>query len=160
MSPSPTHSYEDKEKSPAVEHNTLETSPDDVIVNRFAFMGPALSKLFASGVEARGVERVPEDQRETKNTWNNLLMWWSVNTVLTTIPIGVLAQEFYTLTLPHAIATIFCFGAIGATATAFIATLGPQTGLRTMIITRYSSGYVGCTIYSVLNILTQSESVT
>jgi len=39
--------------------------------------------------------------------------------------------------------------------TAFIATLGPQTGLRTMIITRYSSGYVGCTIYSILNILTQ-----
>lgn len=25
----------------------------------------------------------------------------SVNTVLTTIPIGVLAQEFYTLTLPY-----------------------------------------------------------
>ena len=39
--------------------------------------------------------------------------------------------------------------------TAFIATLGPQTGLRTMVITRYSSGYIGCTIYSILNILTQ-----
>lgn len=48
-----------------------------------------------------------------------------------------------------------CFGALGAVATAFIATLGPQTGLRTMIITRFSSGYVGCTIYSILNILTQ-----
>lgn len=55
----------------------------------------------------------------------------------------------------HAIATIMCFGALGAVATAFIATLGPQTGLRTMIITRFSSGYVGCTIYSILNILTQ-----
>ena len=55
----------------------------------------------------------------------------------------------------HAIATIFCFGALGAVATAFIATLGPQTGLRTMIITRYSSGYLGGTIYSILNILTQ-----
>ena len=31
---------------------------------------------------------------------NSLLMWWSVNTVLTTIPIGVLAQEIFTLTLP------------------------------------------------------------
>ena len=55
----------------------------------------------------------------------------------------------------HAIATIFTFGAIGAASTAFIATLGPQTGLRTMIITRYSSGYVGGTIYSFFNILTQ-----
>ena len=50
-----------------------------------------------------------------------------------------------------AIATILCFTALGAFATAFIATLGPQTGLRTMIITRFSSGYVGCTIYSILN---------
>jgi purine-cytosine permease-like protein len=47
------------------------------------------------------------------------------------------------------------FGALGATATAFIATLGPKTGLRTMVITRFSSGYVGGTIYSILNILTQ-----
>ncbi|KAF8171960.1 permease for cytosine/purines, uracil, thiamine, allantoin-domain-containing protein [Mycena galopus ATCC 62051] len=154
---SPTHSYEDKEKNPTALEN-LEASPDeDVIINRFSgsLMGSVMSKLFASGVEARGVERVPEDQREKKNMWNNLLMWWSVNTVLTTLPIGVLAQEFFTLTLPHAIATIFCFAALGATVTSFIATLGPRTGLRTMIITRYSSGYVGCTIYSVLNILTQ-----
>jgi len=75
--------------------------------------------------------------------------------VLTTIPIGVLAQFTFTLTLPHAFATIFCFGALGSMATAFIATLGPQTGLRTMVIARYSSGYIGGIFYSVLNILTQ-----
>ncbi|KAJ7643966.1 purine-cytosine permease [Roridomyces roridus] len=150
-----THSFEDKERGPDVVAREDEVAPDDVLVKRFGSMGPLMSKLFASGVEARGVERVPEDQREEKNMWNNLLMWWSVNTVLTTLPIGVLAQEFYTLTLPHAIATIFCFAALGSVATSFIATLGPKTGLRTMIITRYSSGYVGCTIYSILNILTQ-----
>lgn len=82
-------------------------------------------------------------------------MWWSVNTVLTTIPIGFLAQEFFTLTLPHAIGVIMGFGALGAICTAFIATLGPQTGLRTMIIARFSSGYVGGIIYAILNILTQ-----
>ncbi|THH15143.1 hypothetical protein EW146_g5289 [Bondarzewia mesenterica] len=128
---------------------------ESALVSRYGRLGPVLAKIFNSGVEARGVERVPEDQREDKHAWNNLLMWWSVNTVLTTIPIGVLAQEFYTLTMPHAIATIMCFGALGGVATAFIATLGPQTGLRTMIITRFSSGYVGGIIYSILNILTQ-----
>lgn len=160
MSNSLNLSLDDKEKGSfredvIVQHRELEAAPEDAIVNRFGAMGPFLARLFAVGVEARGVERVPEDQRHTKNTWNNLLMWWSVNTVLTTIPIGVLAQEVFTLTLPHAIAVIFCFGALGAIFTSFIATLGPQTGLRTMIITRYSSGYVGCTIYSILNILTQ-----
>ncbi|KAG8219210.1 cytosine-purine permease [Butyriboletus roseoflavus] len=129
--------------------------PDQVIAKRFGAFGPHLSKLFDSGVEARGVERVPEHCRETKNSWNNLFMWWSVNMVLTTIPVGVLAQSVFTLTLPHAVATILCFAAIGAIATAFIATLGPRTGLRTMIIARYSSGYLGGVFYSVLNILTQ-----
>jgi hypothetical protein len=94
-SDSPNQSYEDKEKNPVAQD-----SPDHVIINRFSTVGPILSKLFASGVEARGVERVPEDQREKKNMWGNLLMWWSVNTVLTTLPIGVLGQEFFTLTLP------------------------------------------------------------
>ncbi|EIW87465.1 cytosine-purine permease [Coniophora puteana RWD-64-598 SS2] len=137
------------------EVRSAEVAPENTIARRFGALGPILTKLFNSGVEARGVERVPEDQRETKNAWNNLLMWWSVNMVLTTIPIGVLAQSVFTLTLPHAIATIMCFGALGGIATAFISCLGPQTGLRTMVITRFSSGYFGGTIYSILNILTQ-----
>lgn len=75
MSHSPEHSFEDKEKGAfeqdvEVQHRVAEEAPDNVIVSRFGFMGGFLSKLFASGVEARGVERVPEDQRETKNTWN------------------------------------------------------------------------------------------
>ncbi|KAF9225107.1 hypothetical protein BS17DRAFT_879253 [Gyrodon lividus] len=165
--------YYDKEKGvSSVDTDIVEAAPDQVIAKRFGVLGPFLSKLFESGVEARGVERVPENQRETKNAWNNLLMWWyvhisvifvfvshetnrSVNMVLTTIPVGVLGQYIFTLALPHTIATILCFGALGGVATAFIATLGPQTGLRTMIITRYSSGYFGGTIYSILNILTQ-----
>jgi len=100
MSNSPNPSLEDKEKGLfgeriPVQPRVLEVAPDDVIVNRFGFMGPFLSRLFAVGVEARGVERVPENQRETKNTWNkyvtmnvvrfdvhrfldaiSLLMWW------------------------------------------------------------------------------------
>ncbi|TFK32555.1 cytosine-purine permease [Crucibulum laeve] len=139
------------------ERNSIapDRDPSHAIVARFGALGPLLARLFDSGVEARGVERVPEDQRDDVHYWNNLFMWWSVNITLTTIPVGFLAQEFFTLTLPHTIATILCFGLIGATATSFIATLGPQTGLRTIIITRFSSGYVGGTIYSILNILTQ-----
>jgi hypothetical protein len=75
MSSSPVLSVENNEKGSFVEHvqvqhRMLESAPDDVIINRFGFLGPFLSRLFAIGVEARGVERVPEDQRETKNTWN------------------------------------------------------------------------------------------
>ncbi|KAF8208129.1 purine-cytosine permease [Mycena galopus ATCC 62051] len=144
MSASPTHSYEDKEKRPETP-DALEISPDDAIIRRFGKAGPALSKLFISGVEARGVERVPENQRDESHMWNK-----SVNTVLTTLPVGVLSQELFTLTLPHASATIFCFSALGTVVTSFIVTLGPRTGLRTMIITRYSSGYYDLPLRSVL----------
>lgn len=54
-----------------------EVAPDAAIVHRFGKFGGWMGSLFAAGVEARGVERVPEDDRETKNSWNNLLMWWS-----------------------------------------------------------------------------------
>ena len=61
-----------------------------------------------------------------------------------------------TYTYPsHTVATILYFTLLGSVAAAFIATLGPQTGLRTMIISRYSSGYLGGAFFSVLNIITQ-----
>ena len=72
MSAQSSHSY-DKEKGAPVDHATApvaEVAPEDEYVRRFGRLGPLLAKVFASGVEARGVERVPEDQRETKNLWN------------------------------------------------------------------------------------------
>ncbi|KAJ4472412.1 permease for cytosine/purines, uracil, thiamine, allantoin-domain-containing protein [Lentinula lateritia] len=122
---------------------------------RFGVFAPVMEKLFDYGVEARGVERVLENERDPKLLWNNLFMWWSVNCVLTTVPIGALAQAFFTLSFGNACATILCFGALGAAFTSGIATLGPKTGLRTMIIARFSSGYIGGIIYSIFNILTQ-----
>ena len=63
------------EKEKGYPHDVVtDAAPDDsVIVDRYARygkLGPIMQRLFASGVEARGVERVPEDQRTTKNMWN------------------------------------------------------------------------------------------
>ncbi|KAL5528410.1 hypothetical protein ACEPAF_7546 [Sanghuangporus sanghuang] len=147
---------DDKEKYGGIElhvEDVKEEAPDAFYISKYRALGPLLKRLFSLGVEARGVERIPEDQRDSKNSWDSLFLWLSANTVLTTIPVGTLAQASYNLTFPHAVAVILCFGALGAAATAFVATLGPKTGMRTMIITRYSSGYVGCIINSLLNIL-------
>ncbi|KAL7418644.1 hypothetical protein Q5752_007103 [Cryptotrichosporon argae] len=114
-----------------------------------------LNKAFSSGVEARGIERVPEDERDGKHTIGLLVFWWSVNMAVSTVPIGLLAQAYYLLDFANAMACIVIFTAIGAACCAFIATLGPKTGLRTMVITRYSMGFIGGSIFAVLNILTQ-----
>ncbi len=47
------------------------------------------------------------------------------------------------------------FSTIGASCTAFIATLGPKSGLRTIVIARYSVGYVGGAVFGLFNILTE-----
>ncbi|KAI8066400.1 permease for cytosine/purines, uracil, thiamine, allantoin-domain-containing protein [Gongronella butleri] len=133
----------------------IEKAPDQILAGRNTFLGTMYSRLFRLGVESRGVERVLEEDRSPKNAINSILLWFSVNTVLTTIPIGALAQEVFSLTLPHAIAVIFTFTALGCATTAFIATLGPKTGCRTMVVTRFSFGYVGGVILSIFNILTQ-----
>ena len=49
----------------------------------------ALNKLFDKGVEARGIERVPEDERDNTHSMGLLLLWWSVNMVVSTLPVGV-----------------------------------------------------------------------
>ena len=70
-----------------------ESAPDTALTRRFGALGPMFGALFRSGVEARGIERVPEDERSPRrvrcicdsecqfahqnflrNTWNNLWM--------------------------------------------------------------------------------------
>ncbi|KAF8507739.1 permease for cytosine/purines, uracil, thiamine, allantoin-domain-containing protein [Gautieria morchelliformis] len=114
-----------------------------------------LGKLFDAGVEARGIERVPEYERQNKHAIGLILFWFSVNIVLTTLPIGMLAQQIFTLTFPHAVGVIVGFATIGSTAAAFVAMLGPRFGMRTMVITRYAFGYWGATFVCLLNILTE-----
>jgi purine-cytosine permease-like protein len=48
---------------------------------------------------------------------------------LNSLSVGGLAQEFFFLDLPHAVGVIIGFAALGCATTAFIATLGPQTGV-------------------------------
>lgn len=52
------------------ENDLAEHNPDAVIVKRYGRFGFILERMFAHGVEARGVERVPEDQRSSKNMYN------------------------------------------------------------------------------------------
>lgn len=58
--------------------------PEEAIAAKFRLGQTFFKKLFALGVEARGIERVPEDERSDRNSLNSLFLWFSVNTVLTT----------------------------------------------------------------------------
>ncbi|KAF8507735.1 hypothetical protein JB92DRAFT_3121574 [Gautieria morchelliformis] len=117
-----------------------------------------LGKLFDFGVEARGIERVPENERQDKHVAGLMLFWFSVTTVLTNLSVGMLAQQHFKLTFPDTVGVVIGFGIIGCTTIAFTAMLGPRFGMRTMVITRYAFGYWGATAASLFNILTTVRS--
>jgi hypothetical protein len=77
------------------------------------------------GVETRGIDRVPEEEKTPPSIWNSFLMWWSMTCHLGTLPIGILGPEFG-LDLKQSIAAIVCGTFLGALCTAYCGTLGPK----------------------------------
>lgn len=69
-SPVSKEKYDGDIEQNIVGHGVREEDPEVLYVSKYGRLGPIMARLFASGVEARGVERVPEDQRDPKNTWN------------------------------------------------------------------------------------------
>lgn len=82
------HTTVESPKSDVYEANGIATKHEEDVASQNALFR-ALGKLFNRGVEARGIEPVPEDERDGKHTIGLLIMWWSVNCVISTFPIGV-----------------------------------------------------------------------
>jgi hypothetical protein len=79
-------SDQDDEKhvsSESYQVGSIEPASSDAIRENFKEKYPApvvwvLEKLFASGAEARGIERVPENERKKSGVWDQMLFWFSV----------------------------------------------------------------------------------
>ena len=65
--------FGDTEKGSYVEQHVedvKEEAPEAFYISKYKAVGPLLKRLFSFGVEARGIERIPEDQRDSKNSWD------------------------------------------------------------------------------------------
>ncbi|KAH8651253.1 cytosine-purine permease [Xylariales sp. PMI_506] len=124
-------------------------------------MAWCLDKLFDTGAEVRGVERVPESERKQSGGWEQMVFWFSVNLSFSALASGMLGTEYYTLDFKTSVTIILVMSAFGCATTAWITTLGPKYGLRTMALARFAGGFPGTFIFSILNLLTQiAYSVT
>jgi hypothetical protein len=84
------------------------------------------------GVEQRGIERVPEDERTDtgfKALLNVSTMWFSANLVVAAFALGLLAQSTFKLGVADAMLVILFFNLIGITPVCFFSTFGPKFGL-------------------------------
>ena len=105
------------------------------------------------GIEQRGIERVPEDERTDKNTWKVGTMWLAANMVVSSFAIGALAVPVFYLGFVDSLLTIFFINLLGTLPVAFFSTFGPKFGMRQMILSRFFFGYYGVKVIAIFNCL-------
>jgi len=89
-----------------------------------------------SGFEARGITRVPPDERQPPSLWDDVavaLLWFSANISVNNLAVGLFGPLLFSLGfLDSAMCAIFG-GLLGSISTAYMSTWGPQSGNRTMV---------------------------
>ncbi|KAI0109090.1 purine-cytosine permease [Nemania sp. FL0031] len=105
------------------------------------------------GVEQRGIERVPDNER-TDTTMSQVgTLWLSANMVVSSFAIGALAVPIFDLGYVDSALTILFVNILGIMPVCFFSTFGPRFGLRQMVLSRFFFGYYGVKLVACFNIL-------
>ncbi|OQO00304.1 hypothetical protein B0A48_14091 [Cryoendolithus antarcticus] len=109
-----------------------------------------------AGFEARGMARVPDDERQAPSAMamlQMLLLWFSANLTINNLAVGLLGPLVFSLGFRDsamcAVVGIF----LGAMSTAYMSTWGALSGNRTMVVLRYFFGYYPSKLTTLLNII-------
>jgi len=115
----------------------------------------AKAQRFATkfGVEARGIERVPSDERTDTGMSKIGTLWLSANMVVSAFAIGALAYPVFYLGFVDTVLTIFFINILGILPVCFFSTFGPRFGLRQMVLSRFFFGWYGVKVIAIFNIL-------
>lgn len=105
------------------------------------------------GAETRGIERVPEEERNDPLIWSAALMWLSANMVIATFSLGALGPAVFGLTFYQAMVTEMFFIILGALPVAFFSVFGAKFGLRQMVLSRFLIGAWGTRIFALINMV-------
>ena len=112
--------------------------------------------LLRYNVEARGIQRVPPEDRHDLSRLGFTqicLLWISINLEAVVIALGFLGPVvFYLPFLDSCLLAVFG-SIIGAAPVGYIATFGPRSGNRTMIFTRYITGWYPSKLIVVLTLI-------
>lgn len=95
------------------------------------------NQLVEYSLEARGIERVQEHERIPKLSWVSylqvFLLWLSVNLAANNITLGMLGPAVYGLSFMDSALCAVLGAVVGSTASSWMATWGPISGIRTMV---------------------------
>lgn len=112
--------------------------------------------LINYNIELRGIQRVSIEERQPLNKRGLLqiyVLWFSINLAAVNITLGMLGPQVYFLSFKDA-SLCAVFGSIlGSLPVAYIATFGPRSGNRTMVLARYVMGWYPAKLVVILNII-------
>lgn len=144
-----------KESGPNVHTLELLSTDTELKVSRFQKGIAIFSRV--SGVEARGIERVADDERQTPlpDTYTRIFLLW-LSSALTgnNIIVGLYGPSLYGLDWTQATVCATLGVVLGSMCVGYMSTYGPQSGNRTLVVTRYFLGYYISKACCLLNILT------
>ena len=119
--------------------DTIETSSSHDVLpihvpEKFSRWNQAIESL--GGLEARGISRVPSNEREAPSSTGYVQMvvlWYSANISLNNLAVGFLGPLLFNLGFLDSamMATFACL--LGSLGPAYMAIWGPQSGNRTMV---------------------------
>ncbi|KAI1384264.1 putative vitamin B6 transporter [Hypoxylon trugodes] len=123
--------------------------------NRLEKLANRFDKIF--GVEARGIQHVPESMRTGKPTVRDYVrmwsIWFSANCTAVQFTAGILGPVTYGLGFTDAM--LLCtFGTIfGSVCSAYTSTFGALSGNRTLVVARFTMGYWPAKLAALFNIV-------
>ena len=140
---SPSFNPSPIEKGEIDSPNTLSIGGDSprTSTNALARWNAKIESL--AGLEARGVVRVPPDQRYEASTFGLVqmaLLWFSANLTANNLTLAMLGPLVYELSFVDSALCAVFGGVLGSCGAAYMSTWGPVSGNRTLVSPSMSSG--------------------
>ncbi|KAF8991743.1 cytosine-purine permease [Cyathus striatus] len=110
-------------------------------------------RLLRLGVETTGIDPIPLEKRTDTQYSKIFFIWFSSNFNILSFSAGTLGPVVFGLGVRDTCLTILCFNLLCCFPPAYLSTWGPRTGMRQMVISRYSFGYYGVIVPCILNLV-------
>ena len=98
-----------------------------------------------SGLEVRGIEPIPLEERRKPTAWaalEMLVMWFSMGMAINNITAGSMGTLVMKLSYKDAVICAICGNLLGNVAVGYMSTWGPRSGNRNLVrVSREGGGY-------------------
>ncbi|EDR12120.1 cytosine-purine permease [Laccaria bicolor S238N-H82] len=131
-------------------YSTQPIRPD---VQREIFFQKGSEFLSRWGVETQGITPIPTERRTDKRLYQLFFVWFSANFNILNFGTGSAGPAFFSLGFRASLATILLVDIMCVNLPHPGAVFGPKLGTRGMVQSRFSWGYYGSIIPSLLNVI-------